>query len=277
MKERLTISEMAKLRGLTSETLRHYDRVGLFKPRYVDISSGYRYYSIYQYEMLGTIKELRELGMSIDEIKVYFEERNLKKSLSILEKKHEELQVKLKELINLEQNIKDKINFMKEISQVSNLHEIEHKWIPKRSLILKKGTVSTNLELSYGVIELENVLQEVAPIVGTNRLGVLIDKKDLLRKDYNASSTLFVTARELKEYAGFTIHTTQDGEFICSRYSGELWDREGILKKLISYIEIQGYSITGPALQIAHIDNSVTDVPSEIIFEIQVPVKKDEE
>ncbi|MEH7531769.1 MerR family DNA-binding transcriptional regulator, partial [Priestia megaterium] len=47
---------MAKLRGVTTETLRHYDRIGLFKPFYVDENTGYRYYSIFQYEVLGTIK-----------------------------------------------------------------------------------------------------------------------------------------------------------------------------------------------------------------------------
>ncbi|MFD6443172.1 MerR family DNA-binding transcriptional regulator [Peribacillus sp. NPDC060186] len=34
---------MAKLRGMTAETLRHYDRIDLFKPQYIDPHSGYRY------------------------------------------------------------------------------------------------------------------------------------------------------------------------------------------------------------------------------------------
>ena len=67
----LSITELARLRKVTSETLRHYDRVGLIKPDYVDPQTRYRYYSIRQYERLGTIKELRALGLSIDEIKDY--------------------------------------------------------------------------------------------------------------------------------------------------------------------------------------------------------------
>ena len=76
----LTISEFAKLRGVTSETLRHYDRTGLLKPVHIDGQTGYRYYSILQYEQLGTIKELRQLGFSIDAISEYFKERNVAKS-----------------------------------------------------------------------------------------------------------------------------------------------------------------------------------------------------
>lgn len=61
-RDMLSISEMAKLRQITPETLRHYDRIGLFRPSYIDPESGYRYYSITQYEDLGTIVELRQLG-----------------------------------------------------------------------------------------------------------------------------------------------------------------------------------------------------------------------
>jgi DNA-binding transcriptional MerR regulator len=80
----LTISQMAQLRGLTVDTLRHYDKIGLFKPSHVDPHTGYRYYSILQYEVLGTIKELRQIGMSIEEIKQFMTNRNVKQSLHIL-------------------------------------------------------------------------------------------------------------------------------------------------------------------------------------------------
>ena len=72
----LSITELAKLRQVTSETLRYYDRIGLITPDYVDPQTRYRYYSIRQYEKLGTIKELRQLGMSIHDITDYFSGRN---------------------------------------------------------------------------------------------------------------------------------------------------------------------------------------------------------
>ena len=78
----LSISELAKLKNITSETLRHYDRIDLLKPDYVT-KSGRRMYSIRQYEKLGTILELRAIGMSLHEIQEYFNNRNLKKSISM--------------------------------------------------------------------------------------------------------------------------------------------------------------------------------------------------
>ncbi|MBR8646257.1 MerR family transcriptional regulator, partial [[Brevibacterium] frigoritolerans] len=69
---------MAKLRGVTVDTLRHYDKIGLLKPFHIDPETGYRYYSISQYEVLGTIKELRSIGFSLEEIKQFLTDRNVK-------------------------------------------------------------------------------------------------------------------------------------------------------------------------------------------------------
>ena len=95
MKDLLSISQLAKLRGLTTETLRHYDRIGLFSPVYIDPETNYRYYSILQYEQLGTIKELRQLDFSLEEIKEFFHNRSVDHSLEILKHRYEELHKEL--------------------------------------------------------------------------------------------------------------------------------------------------------------------------------------
>lgn len=41
-KDLLSITELAKLRRVTSETLRYYDRIGLLKPVYTDPATKYR-------------------------------------------------------------------------------------------------------------------------------------------------------------------------------------------------------------------------------------------
>ena len=43
MKE-LSIGQMARLNGLSEQTLRLYDKAGLFSPMYRDAENGYRYY-----------------------------------------------------------------------------------------------------------------------------------------------------------------------------------------------------------------------------------------
>ena len=275
VKEKLTIGEMAKLRGVTTETLRHYDRIDLFKPQYVDPDSGYRYYSIFQYEVLGTIKELRQLGMSIDEIKDYFNERNFNKSLDILKAKHTELVSKLSELHDLEENIRGKIEYLEHVAREKELQTVMFRKIGRRKLITLHEKINNNLELSYGVIRLENMLTEKTPILASNRLGIIISEADLRAKRFEEPSVIFVVAKNKEKIPKQYQKTVPAGLFACIRYNGELlWNRSESLSKILEYLDETGYRITGDALQIMHVDITITDKPNEITFEIQVPVQK---
>ena len=65
----LKIGEMAKLNKISIPTLRLYDEYGLLKPIYTDPETNYRYYNIRQNARLDMIQYMKELGMSLNEIK----------------------------------------------------------------------------------------------------------------------------------------------------------------------------------------------------------------
>src|SRR5512133_248258 len=62
------IGEFSRLGGVTIETLRHYETLGLLKPEQVDPFTGYRYYSARQLPSLNRILALKEAGLSLDQI-----------------------------------------------------------------------------------------------------------------------------------------------------------------------------------------------------------------
>lgn len=67
----LTIGQFASIHNVTKKTLMWYDEVGLLKPAYIG-ENGYRYYTYTQSPILETILMLRELKVSIPEIKLFF-------------------------------------------------------------------------------------------------------------------------------------------------------------------------------------------------------------
>ncbi len=69
MKNYFTISQAAKIVGMTTEALRHYDRINLVKPCKVDEWTGYRYYSQSEIIRLNTIKALQCMDLTLSEIK----------------------------------------------------------------------------------------------------------------------------------------------------------------------------------------------------------------
>lgn len=64
----LRIGEIAGLCGTSIKALRHYNRIGLFKPKYIDPSNNYRYYEEEQVKKLNLILDLKNIGLSLSEI-----------------------------------------------------------------------------------------------------------------------------------------------------------------------------------------------------------------
>ncbi|MCD8048612.1 MAG: MerR family transcriptional regulator [Clostridia bacterium] len=69
MKNYFSISEAAKAVGMTSETLRHYDRIGLVKPSLKDEWTNYRYYTREDIVRLNTVGALRRMDLPLKKIK----------------------------------------------------------------------------------------------------------------------------------------------------------------------------------------------------------------
>ncbi|MEO3800442.1 MerR family transcriptional regulator [Nonomuraea sp. B1E8] len=63
-----SIAQVARMSGVTSRTLRHYDEIGLLPPAHVG-GNGYRYYEESQLLRLQQVLVLRELGLGLPEIK----------------------------------------------------------------------------------------------------------------------------------------------------------------------------------------------------------------
>ncbi|MDE7244293.1 MAG: MerR family transcriptional regulator [Oscillospiraceae bacterium] len=110
----LAIHEMANLTGVTTRTLRYYDKIDLLKPSIVT-ETRYRLYTQDDLCRLQEILFFREIGFALKEIRSLLNAPNynrieaMKKHLSILEAQRE----RLEDIISL---VKDRINGSSEIS-----------------------------------------------------------------------------------------------------------------------------------------------------------------
>src|SRR5215470_15209058 len=62
------IGEFARIAQVSVRMLRHYDKLGLLKPGYIDQASGYRYYALDQLPRLHRLLALKDLGLSLEQI-----------------------------------------------------------------------------------------------------------------------------------------------------------------------------------------------------------------
>lgn len=100
--EAMNIGEAAKASGVSAKMIRHYESVGLF-PEAARTDSGYRQYSDKEVNTLRFIRQSRDLGFSIEQIRellgLWQNRRRPSRQVKALAQAHlEELDEKLKEL-----------------------------------------------------------------------------------------------------------------------------------------------------------------------------------
>lgn len=270
----LTITELAKLKNITTETLRHYDRIGLLKPDFVS-ESGHRSYSIGQYERLGTILELKQMGMTLKEIQEYFENRNYQKSIELLKKYQNKFEEKLKEQIQINEILKQKLQFLEESSSLPEMETVFEKHFPERHIVTL-GKVSGNRdEHAMAFVKLENCLNEKIPIIASDRVGVFADEK-LLMPNEELIPAIPMILVSLKDADERYLKKIPEGKYVCMYYkNGTLEKYDPSFEKIKHYILDKGYRINGKILQLYKIDVTLTNNREETVLEIQIPVCED--
>ena len=140
-----TIGMFSKINRITTKTLRHYDEIGLLKPEQVDKFTGYRYYTTEQLPKLHQILALKQIGLSLQDIKEIIDNPT---ALNLFLKLKEE---------EIKRNIKSEEMKLSQIRSLSNLskHTIDFMYtpvirdIPKVTVASIRKTIRNYEELYY--------------------------------------------------------------------------------------------------------------------------------
>ena len=94
---KITTAQFAKMHGINKRTLHYYDSIGLFSPRWKG-ENNYRYYDYMQGIYLEYIRMLKDLNMSIEEIKAYVDHPDEEAFLQIADNKLAEIDREIRSL-----------------------------------------------------------------------------------------------------------------------------------------------------------------------------------
>lgn len=143
MEKLFSISETAKIACMTTETLRHYDRVNLVKPCKVDEWTGYRYYSGQEIVKLNTIKTLRCMDLTLAEIKELLSYDDFSKIAGALKQAEQNADKKIAELNNAKAKIaRARSYYESKLNGEQPTKSIFVKRLPER-IILLSDTIQT--------------------------------------------------------------------------------------------------------------------------------------
>lgn len=223
-----SISEAAKIVGLTTETLRHYDRIDLVKPCKKDQWSGYRYYSEQEIVRLNTIQALRCMDLSLKEIKKVLEYDNLEEIIEFLKQAEKKANQKIEQLKYAKSKIQlARGDYEKKQNGKQMRQEIFYQQIDERVILLSNSmqqpTLSNLWNYHSHFYEQTNDLQK--------QKYSFEDLAGIYTKD--GKSSLFAVCIQYPSKKDLVI--LPSGTYICANCSEK--DREDILKKLLDIIK----------------------------------------
>lgn len=267
---RLKIGELARLGQVTIETLRHYDDVGLLKPVEVDHFTQYRYYSIDQLARLNQILALKDLGISLDQIKRLLSETISDAELRrILETRQSEIRFQVQSDLDRLERIDARIRLLTNQSALLP-YEVVLKSSPALRIASVRGQVPTYSDVTPLWQELFSHLQPVniTPVDPVFTLChasepvIELEVCAILPSQFPAQIPNRILPAE--PTLATTIHR------------GSFSGLSGAFAALYQWIEANHYEISGPDREIYHrLPGHSKDVSEQdALTELQIPVKK---
>ena len=169
--ELFQIGEVAKLYHVSVGTLRHYEQTGLLKPEYTDPATGYRYYSVRQFAQLTNIRYLRALGLPLQEIAAYLQNRDADTIADALRRQKALVQQKKRELEIIERKIDHRLARLEE-ARTAELNCIRLEQQPALRIVGLRANVEFDgyLWLEHSIRKLEQ--GQKLPISYIGKVGV---------------------------------------------------------------------------------------------------------
>lgn len=111
--KKYNIGEVSKILGLSQHTLRYYEKLGIIEVGRKG-SGGVREYTLGDLQQLEYVKALKDIGLSLEEIKTYTvlkkeDERTLRERRDILEEHRERVKEQINFLLKIRKDIDEKI------------------------------------------------------------------------------------------------------------------------------------------------------------------------
>lgn len=263
-----TIGQFAAIHGITKKTLMWYDEMGLVRPALIG-ENGYRYYSYRQSSELETVLMLRELEVSIPEIKLFMEQRSAANMERLLAEKQRKLEEKIAHLRRMQRTLESR---HQDMLTLLNLDLSEIRLIHRKKACLAVVPLSeedpTARELEQVItLAKQHKLQRLHDAV----YGAMISVDCLRQKEYNHYEAIYIELPQPISKKG--LHIQPAGTYLRAFYWGPWENLPRRYEEIFAYAESQGLALYGYAYETG-INESVIREFDEYITQIEIPVQE---
>ena len=274
--EWLTIGQMAKLNGVSQQTLRFYDKMGLLSPVYRGEDNRYRYYNIRQSAVLDIIQYMKSLGISLKDIKHQLDSQDLDYIEKALRQKQRQIDEEIRDLKFQRRAIERTVESFERYRSAPPDGSILMEYIGKRQMYRIDAGINF---YDHDLETYEEMLRQLRERLMADRLpqiyfcnaGTILRRDRLLKGDFYSTEVFVFVDQEFVPETH--METVPAGNYLCI-YCDNFYKEKEYVQRLMGYINNQGYQVCGDYLCEALAEIPMVERQQRGMFlRLQVPVK----
>lgn len=270
----LKIGDFSKMSRISIRMLRHYDDMGLLKPKTIDQCTGYRFYAEDQMLTAARIIALRDMGFnvsSIKEIMMHYHEAESLRSYLIV--KQSELEAEALEIEKRMTLLKTAIKQLRE-DGVSMQYHVNVKTFPSRYVAsVRKVIPSYNDEGQlWQTMMQETCSQNLQPADMCNSLAMFHDDG---YKESDVDVEVQMTVKGKYNNTANVVFKEEPELLVASAtYKGSYDQITEVNHAVAKWVEDNGYNFAGLMFCVYHVSPNQTQNPEEYVTEVCYTVEK---
>lgn len=271
--------EFSRIARISKRMLQHYDRIGLFSPEHTDAQTGYRYYSARQLPKLNRILALKDLGLTLDQVKRMIDDNiTIEEIHGMLLMQKAELEQQLRESLERIQGVEVRLERLLD-APTQKRPEVVVKSVPAVSYIATRQVIP---DFQTGQAMIEQILTGLPARVGKNTLGHLMSVMhspafELENNDSEIGFVLNGTVDDpivLAEDMVLTVRELAPVETMATVVQiGKMDMLPAGYAAIAEWMEVHSYRQIASQREI-YLEMPASGNPDELVTEIQFPVEK---
>ena len=238
---KLTTAQFAKLHHVNKRTLHYYDSIGLFSPRYKG-ENGYRYYDYSQSIDFEYIRMLKEIHLSIEEIKGFIQAFDEQTFFDTMNDKQKEIDEQIKKLKKVKTILAQKKEHLLLCQRMSDMG-IEIIDLKEEFLL----TVPYTFEEDDAAKAFQYIQSVWPPEQYRTGVGSYISLEKIQAGQFECYDGLYAITTEYQRQDGILLKPK--GPYLCGYLKGA-WNRlPELYRRMLEYARSGQFQLTGYAFE----------------------------
>lgn len=260
MKDLYKIGEISKLYHIGPDSLRYYEKLGILTPSRGE--NDYRLYRINDIWKLNVIRDMRELGFSMEQIRDYLANRSVASTEKLLADELSAIHKKIKAITALQQDVENRLATLHAATsqEMGVVHQVR---MPQRRCYAIHSGYETDEQMDVLIKKLLNRSPEDLYIIGNNRIGSVIPIKQVNAGNFRGYSSVFI----IDEYGDELI---EEGIYLTLTYRGNCQQNQDYIPLMLKEASRCHLKPVDSVLELLWVDIHQSEDPAEHITELQI-------